>query len=183
MSEIPGRGNTTILLQGKLVSMYDVSGSLMPPLEPCRVVTGSKLRRMSEIPGRGNTTVLLQGKLVSVCGELLVHLPKCTNGITRCPSVRPSIINFSHFGLLLASDWLGYFELLLLNCMVEFVETLKEAKYKKRHVFVKHGCRRRQQSQNMANISKSYILTQPHPQGLVMSVKCEEHIVELTVQV
>ena len=48
---------------------------------------------------------------------------------------------------------------------------------------VKHGCPRRQQSQNMAKISKSYILTPPHPQGHVMSVKCEEPIDELTVQV
>ena len=54
---------------------------------------------------------------------------------------------------------------------------------KTRHVFVKHGCPRRQQSQNMAKISKSYILTPPHPQGQVMSVKCEEPIDELTVQV
>ena len=35
----------------------------------------------------------------------------------------------------------------------------------------------------MAKISKSYILTPPHPQGRVMSVKCEEPIDELTVQV
>ena len=54
---------------------------------------------------------------------------------------------------------------------------------KTRHVFVKHGCPRRQQSQNMAKISKSYVLTPPHPQGHVMSVKCEEPIDELTVQV
>ena len=52
-----------------------------------------------------------------------------------------------------------------------------------RHVFVNHGCPRQQQSQNMAKISKSYILTPPHPQGHVMSVKCEEPIDELTVQV
>ena len=52
-----------------------------------------------------------------------------------------------------------------------------------RHVFVKHGCPRRQQSRNMAKISKSYILTPPHPQGHVMSVKCEQPIDELTVQV
>ena len=32
-------------------------------------------------------------------------------------------------------------------------------------------------------IFKSYILTPPHPQGHVMSVKCEEPIDELTVQV
>ena len=38
------------------------------------------------------------------------------------------------------------------------------------HVFVKHGCPRRQQSQNMAKIFKSYILTPPHPQGHGMSV-------------
>ena len=54
---------------------------------------------------------------------------------------------------------------------------------KTRHVFVKHGCPRRQQSQNMAKISKSYILTPSHPQGHVMSVKCEEPIDELTIQV
>ena len=35
-----------------------------------------------------------------------------------------------------------------------------------RHVFVKHGCPRRQQSLNMAKISKSYILTPPHPRGM-----------------
>ena len=48
---------------------------------------------------------------------------------------------------------------------------------------MKHGCPRRQQSQNMAKISKSYILNPPHPQGHGMSVKCEEPINELTVQV
>ena len=36
---------------------------------------------------------------------------------------------------------------------------------------------------NMGKISKSYISTPPHPQGHVMSVKCEEPIDELTVQV
>ena len=45
-----------------------------------------------------------------------------------------------------------------------------------RHVLVKHGFPRRQQSQNMAKISESYILTLPHPQGHMMSVKCEEPI-------
>ena len=55
--------------------------------------------------------------------------------------------------------------------------------FKTRHVFVKHGCPRRQQSKNMAKISKSYILTLPNPQGHVMSVKYEEPIDELTVQV
>ena len=50
-------------------------------------------------------------------------------------------------------------------------------------MFLKHGCPRRQQSQNMANISKSYILTPPHPQGQVMSEKCKEPKDELTVQV
>ena len=48
---------------------------------------------------------------------------------------------------------------------------------------MKHGCPRRQQCQNMAKISKSYILTPPDPQGHGMSVKCEEPIDELTVQV
>ena len=50
-------------------------------------------------------------------------------------------------------------------------------------MFVKHGCPRRQQSQNMAKLSKSYILTPTQPQGHVMSVKCKEPIDELTVQV
>ena len=49
-----------------------------------------------------------------------------------------------------------------------------------RHVFVKHGCPRQQQSQTMAKISKSYILTLHHPQGHVMSVKCEQPLAELT---
>ena len=48
---------------------------------------------------------------------------------------------------------------------------------------MKHGCPQRQQIQIMAKISKSYILTPPQPQGHVMSVKCEEPIVELTVHV
>ena len=52
-----------------------------------------------------------------------------------------------------------------------------------RHVFVKHGCPRRQQCHNMAKICKSYILTPPHPQGHVMSETYEEPIDELTVQV
>ena len=42
---------------------------------------------------------------------------------------------------------------------------------------MQHGSPRWQQSQNMAKISKSYILIPP------MSVKCEESIDELTVQV
>ena len=52
-----------------------------------------------------------------------------------------------------------------------------------RHVFVKHGCPRQQQSRNMAKISKSYVFDPAPPQGHVMSVKCEEPIDELTVQV
>ena len=52
-----------------------------------------------------------------------------------------------------------------------------------RHVFVKHGCPRRQQSQTLAKFSKSYILTLPYPQGHLMSVKCEQPLDELTVQV
>ena len=53
---------------------------------------------------------------------------------------------------------------------------------KTRHVFVKHGCPRWQQSPNMAK-SLSQILTLPNPQGHVMSVKCEKPLDELTVQV
>ena len=36
---------------------------------------------------------------------------------------------------------------------------------------------------NMAKISKTYILTPPHPQGQVMSEECEQPLDELTVQV
>ena len=50
-------------------------------------------------------------------------------------------------------------------------------------VCVKHGCPRRQQSKNMAKIAKSYILTTHHPKEHVISVKCEDPIYELTVQV
>ena len=35
----------------------------------------------------------------------------------------------------------------------------------------------------MAKISKSYVLTRPHPHGHVMSVKCEQPLDELTVKV
>ena len=48
-----------------------------------------------------------------------------------------------------------------------------------RHVFVKHRCPLRQQSQTMAKICKFYILTPPHPQGYVMSVKCEQPLDDL----
>ena len=48
---------------------------------------------------------------------------------------------------------------------------------------MKHRCPRQQQSQNMAKISKSYILTPPHSHGHVMLVKCEQPIDELTVQI
>ena len=49
---------------------------------------------------------------------------------------------------------------------------------------MKHRCPRQQQSQNMAKIYVSYILTPTHPQAWhVMSVKCEEPIDDLTVQV
>ena len=37
---------------------------------------------------------------------------------------------------------------------------------RKLDVFVKHGCTRWQQCQNMAKISASYILTLPHPRGM-----------------
>ena len=50
-------------------------------------------------------------------------------------------------------------------------------------MFVKHGCPRRQQSQTMAKISKSYILTPPHPQGHLMSLNSEHPLDELTFQV
>ena len=58
-----------------------------------------------------------------------------------------------------------------------------QADFGTRHVFVKHESPRRQQSQTMAKISMSYILTPPHPQGHVMSVKCEQPLDELTVHV
>ena len=37
---------------------------------------------------------------------------------------------------------------------------------KARHVFVKHGCPWQKHSQNMAKVSKSYILTPPTPWGM-----------------
>ena len=36
---------------------------------------------------------------------------------------------------------------------------------------------------NKDKICKSYILSMPNPKGGVMSVKCEQHLHELTVQV
>ena len=61
--------------------------------------------------------------------------------------------------------------------------TLKFDLHLTRHVFVKHRWPWWQQSQNIAKICKSYILTLPHPKGHGMSMKCEEPIDELTIQV
>ena len=46
-----------------------------------------------------------------------------------------------------------------------------------RHVLEKHGCPRRQQSQNMAKISTSYILTPPHPRDLGVIIRYH-HVLE-----
>ena len=35
-------------------------------------------------------------------------------------------------------------------------------------MFVKHGCPQRQQVHNLAKISKSYILTKPHPLNIAL---------------
>ena len=48
---------------------------------------------------------------------------------------------------------------------------------------MKHGCPPAATKSKYGKISKSQILTQPHPQGHVMSVKCEQPLDELTVQV
>ena len=48
-------------------------------------------------------------------------------------------------------------------------------------MFVKNGCPRQLQSQTLAKISKFYILTPPHPQGHLMSVKFEQPLDELTI--
>ena len=55
----------------------------------------------------------------------------------------------------------------------DFTQKIKSSQT--RHVIVKHGCPRRQQSQNMAKI--------PIPQGHGTSMKCEEPIDKLTIQV
>ena len=55
-----------------------------------------------------------------------------------------------------------------------------------RHVFVKQGCPGWQQNQNMAKFEEIESLSPifwPQPQGCVMSVKFEEPLDELTVQV
>ena len=55
--------------------------------------------------------------------------------------------------------------------------------WKTRHVFVKHGCPRWQQSPNMAKFLSPKFWPRPNPRGHVMSVKCEKPLDELTVQV
>ena len=47
-------------------------------------------------------------------------------------------------------------------------------------MFVKHRCPGRNKVKIQQNSFKSYILTPPHPQGQVMSVKCEEPIDEIS---
>ena len=92
------------------------------------------------------------------------------------------ILISKYYGKLLASNCYGG-KRLAETARVWNTQMAPAATKSTRHVFVKHGCLRRQQSQNMAKISKSYILTPPDPQGHVMSAKCEEPLDELTVQV
>ena len=85
-------------------------------------------------------------------------------------------------------SYLIYISYVIYQPSVAFVSLKSELQFflswvETRQVFEKHRCPRRQQSWNMAKISKSYILTSPHPQGHGMSVKCEQSIDELTVQV
>ena len=60
------------------------------------------------------------------------------------------------------------------------LQPFDQKKQNKKDVFVKHGCPRRQQSPNIAEISMSYILTPPQSRGQVMSVGCEHPLHELT---
>ena len=83
------------------------------------------------------------------------------------------------------------------DCTVRFSKTLKVCflhsrqvlflrflkKIQTRHVFVKLGCPQRQQSQNMAKSPSPKFLPLTPSQGQVMSVKCEQPLDELTVQV
>ena len=70
---------------------------------------------------------------------------------------------------------------------IKSVKIWDSCKYKTQQInktcVCEHGCPRQEQSYNMAKISKSYILTPPHPQGHGMSVKCEQSIDGLTVQI
>ena len=54
---------------------------------------------------------------------------------------------------------------------------------KTRHVFVKHGCPRRQQSQIWQKSLSPTFWPHPTPRGMWCQFKCEESIDELTVQV
>ena len=90
--------------------------------------------------------------------------------------------NFAYISCTLSHSW-HYSKQAHVHKTMYAIDLNRVKAKKTRHVFVKHRCPWRQQNRNMAKISKSYILTPPHPQGHVMSVKCEEPIDELTVQV
>ena len=82
----------------------------------------NKMATLANPPKRWH--ILLRCTICGPLGLLLVHLSrrlKCTIVITRCPSVRPSVrrpsvVNFSHFQLLLWNHW------------TEFNETWQEAR-------------------------------------------------------
>ena len=79
-------------------------------------------------------------------------------GAFLVPEIAHAIKLFSetNFTLFVSiNDWLSAFDLMI--CLV--LKILD----KNRHAFVKHGCPRRQQSQNMAKLCISYILIPPHP--------------------
>ena len=93
----------------------------------------------------------------------------------------------SHFRYFKGSQLRGIigfiFAVYILGIFMVIANSSKIKPMQTKHVFVKHRCPRQQQSPNIAKISKSYILTPPDPQGHQMSVKCEEPLNELTVQV
>ena len=49
---------------------------------------------------------------------------------------------------------------------MQYNSPLNQPDQRTRYVIVKHGCPWQQLSQNMAKISKSYILSLPHPRGM-----------------
>ena len=93
------------------------------------------------------------------------------------------ITNLQLLDSVLNTDLLKWFTVTFKNISAICWGKYFAIKYETRHVFVKTRMTPAATKWKYGKISKSYIMSQSHPQGHVMSVKCEQALDELTIQV
>ena len=98
---------------------------------------------------------------LSMCQHVDLSMSTCQwidRKVCQCQPVNMSIYQYVY----LSMNWQKSVNVNMSTCQYQRVNALTD---RTRHVFVKHGCPQRQDSQNIAKISKSYISTPPPPQG------------------